>query len=152
LNSEIVSDKYYLNSDQHDTGFFSNPQNPVVDNQIVTNLIFTRRLDHDAPNRPTKFEFKLIFSTVFAILHLHTVPDVAVGSSSKVLLAVENAIRQTFAELCAERKRLGTTCFSRLNHRDGPETDITTLVYQLPRNISQSLFSDPHKTPSVQFK
>ncbi|KAF5355198.1 hypothetical protein D9756_005678 [Leucocoprinus leucothites] len=44
----------------------------------------------------------------------------------------KSAIAQTFAELCAERNRLGATFFfSRPNHRNKPESVIPSLAYQL---------------------
>ncbi|KAF5355193.1 hypothetical protein D9756_005677 [Leucocoprinus leucothites] len=75
----------------------------------------------------------------------------------------KSAIAQTFAELCAERNRLGATFFfSRPNHRDKPESVIPSLAYQLAYYcpayksiISQTIVDDPQllrKAVHVQFK
>ncbi|KAF5358004.1 hypothetical protein D9756_001280 [Leucocoprinus leucothites] len=75
----------------------------------------------------------------------------------------KSAIAQTFAELCAERDRLGAAIFfSRPNKRNRPETVVPTLVYQLSIHclayksiVAHVLSDDPQlldKTPHVQFK
>ncbi|KAJ3564218.1 hypothetical protein NP233_g8438 [Leucocoprinus birnbaumii] len=75
----------------------------------------------------------------------------------------KSAIAQTFAEMCAERDRLGATFFfSRPNQRDKPETVIPSLAYQIAfycseykSIVAQAIMDDPQllrKAMHVQFK